>query len=329
MVYKYAPMGLTATVLGASGYAGGELLGLLAGHPSISVVAAGARSHADSDPREVHPHLTGSVLDGFVDVESASRMSVDVCFSCMPSGALAALDARVAAGLVIDLSDDHRASGEWTYGLTEHARDDIALSTRIANPGCYPTASLLGLIPFARVGLIAGPVIVDALSGISGAGKGLADPMSFAALYGSATAYGATTHRHVPEIERSLEVLGGFSATVSFTPHLVPMARGLLVTARAALATGASDAEVLQVLLDAYDAEPFVDVTEQWPSTKAVHGTNRATVSARVDERANLLIVSVAIDNLGKGAAGQALQNANVALGLEEDSGLERTAVWP
>lgn len=330
MVYKYAPMGLTASVLGASGYAGGELLGLLAGHPAISVVAAGAHSQAGTPATEVHPHLQGADLGAFIDVGSAAALAVDVCFSCMPSGALSTLGVNPSTGLVVDLSDDHRADPGWTYGLTEHARDQVADSTRIANPGCYPTASLLGLIPFVKAGCIAGPVIIDALSGVSGAGKGLGDHLSFTALYGSATAYGATIHRHVPEIERSLGSFGNAPVTVSFTPHLVPMARGLLVTARAALTEEvADDGAALAILHKAYDAEPFVTVIPEWPSTKAVHGTNGAIVSARVDERAGFLVVSVAIDNLGKGAAGQAVQNANLALGLEETSGLLRTAVWP
>ena len=277
----------------------------------------------------VHPHLLGTSHGGFLHLEDAARLPVDVSFSCMPSGALAGLGREIEAGLVIDLSDDHRADGGWTYGLPEFARSEVAASRSIANPGCYPTASLLGLVPFVRAGVIAGPVIIDALSGVSGAGKGLGDPMSFAALHGSAAAYGATTHRHVPEIERGLSSFGGSELMVSFTPHLVPMARGLLVTARARVAQTIDADSMLGILRDAYDSEAFVDVTPDWPSTKSVQGTNRAVVSARVDVRTDLLIVSVAIDNLGKGAAGQALQYANIALGLGETSGLEQIAIWP
>lgn len=327
MLYKYAPMGLKASVLGASGYAGGELMRLLHAHPAIAVVGAGALSQAGAGVPGVHPHLLDTGHGDFVGLEDAARLPVDVCFSCMPSGALGALE--IEAAIVVDLSDDHRASDGWTYGLTEFARAEVATARSIANPGCYPTASLLGLIPFAEAGVIEGPIVIDALSGVSGAGKGLGDPMSFAALHGSATAYGATTHRHVPEIERGLASFGGAELTVSFTPHLVPMARGLLVTARARLTTTTDDTAMLGVLHDAYNTEAFVSVTPDWPSTKSVHGTNRAVVSARVDARSDLLVVSVAIDNLGKGAAGQALQNANLALGLGETSGLEQIAIWP
>lgn len=321
-------MGLRASVLGASGYAGGELLRLLDGHPAIGVTAYGAKAKTGAAVIEVHPHLRGA-HDAFVEILSAARSPADVCFSCMPSGSLERVVSEIQAPLIIDLSDDNRDSPAWTYGLTEHARDEIGASMRVANPGCYPTASLLGLVPFVRVAAIKGPVVIDAMSGVSGAGKGLGDAMSFSALHGSVTAYGTTTHRHVPEIEDGLVSFGGSSMTVSFTPHLVPMARGLLTTARAPLAIDLDDAIALEVLRTSYAEEPFVSVSEGWPSTKSVLGTNHAVISARVDARAGLLIVSVAIDNLGKGAAGQALQNANVALGLEEPLGLDQVAVWP
>ena len=301
---------------------------LLDGHPALTVAGVGAHTQADAVVGAVHPHL--HITGGrFMALKQVADLAVDVCFSCLPSGALASVEGGLDAGLVVDLSDDHRAAESWTYGLTELARREVAQARRIANPGCYPTASLLGLVPFAGAGLIEGPVIIDALSGVSGAGKGLSDVMSFSALHGSVGAYGATTHRHVPEIERGLAAFGGADVTVSFTPHLVPMARGLLVTARAALSGPCDDAAALDVLHAAYDAEPFVSVTPEWPSTKSVLGTNRAVVSARVDARAGFLVVSAAIDNLGKGAAGQALKNANVALGLGETSGLEQIAVWP
>lgn len=323
-------MGLSANILGASGYTGGELLRLLLGHPALSVAALGAHSRVGNALSSVHPHLTGLGDVDFVDVVAAAATPADICFSCMPSGSLAALLDAIKAPIVIDLSDDHRATPGWTYGLTEHARAEVAGSAAIANPGCYPTATLLGLLPFVQAGLIgAGPVIVDAMSGVSGAGKGLDDSLSFSALHGSVGAYGPSVHRHVPEMERGLEDLGGHPIAVSFTPHLVPIARGLLVTARAVTTSKLDDAGALDVLNRAYASEPFVTVIEGWPSTKAVFGTNRAVVSARVDTHTGLLIVSSAIDNLGKGAAGQALQNANIALGLDETAGLEQVAVWP
>jgi N-acetyl-gamma-glutamyl-phosphate reductase len=172
-------------------------------------------------------------------------------------------------------------------------------------------------------------VVVDAISGISGAGRSGADHLSFSVASAGFTAYGTTGHRHVPEIERGLTRFGAMDAPISFTPHLAPAARGLLATARARLRSPMTDADALDVLRDAYEREVFIHVTDEWPSTKALTGTNRAQVTARVDARTGWLIASAAIDNLGKGAAGQALQNANVVLGLEETAGLEQLGVWP
>lgn len=322
-------MGLTASVLGASGYTGGELLRLLAGHPALAVDVAGARSQAGMDIGDVHPNLPDRTNGTLVSLAEAAAHPADVCFSCLPSGTLTEILDDVAAPIVVDLSDDHRAAPGWTYGLVEHARADIPRATRIANPGCYPTAALLCLVPFARAGVIGDLIVVDALSGVSGAGKNLDEMNLFSALHGSASAYGSTTHRHIPEMERGLTTFAATSATVSFTPHLVPMARGLLVTARAPLTSALDDESALDVLRAAYATEPFISVKDEWPSTKAVVGTNRALLSARVDVHAGMLVASAAIDNLGKGAAGQAIQNANLALSIDETSGLEAIATWP
>lgn len=329
-------MGHSASVLGASGYSGGELLRLLASHPALEVACVAADRSRGRSLTEAHPHLVSSCLgirrdeslSIFAPPSDAVGAEVDVLFSCLPSGALNELG-DPAASVVVDLSDDHRADPDWVYGLTEHARAELPEATRIANPGCYPTASLLCLIPFASAGLIEGPVVIDAISGASGAGRQAGDEYSLASLTGSIKAYGATTHRHVPEIERALAHFGGMSATVSFTPHLAPMARGLLVTARAKLLHELDDAAALAVLESAYGGEGFIEVTDRWPETKALSGSNRASVSARVDGRAGFLVCSCAIDNLGKGAAGQALQNANLALGLDEALGLSAVGVWP
>jgi N-acetyl-gamma-glutamyl-phosphate reductase len=230
---------------------------------------------------------------------------------------------------VVDLSDEHRGDVAWIYGLCEFNRDSVPGKKLIANPGCYPTATLLALVPFARAGLIEGPVIVDAMSGTSGAGRKGEDHLLHASLDGNVTAYGSVTHRHIPEMERGLASYGRLEATVSFTPHLVPIARGLLVTARARITGQIDDGDALEVLETAYSTEPFVTAIEGWPSPKSVAGTNRAVVSAHVDERNGLLVASAAIDNLGKGAAGQAIQNANLALGLGETTGLDAVGVWP
>jgi N-acetyl-gamma-glutamyl-phosphate reductase len=324
-------MALRASVLGASGYTGGELLRLLAGHPALEPGPAAAGARSGEQVGAVQPHLHGAV-GGLVSLEEGLHADADVCFSCLPSGQLRRVAGDVAARAVVDLSDDFRLRGQgdaWAYGLTEFAREEAASASRIANPGCYPTAALLCLVPFWRAGLVHGPIIVDALSGLSGAGRRAEDRLLFAAGHANAGAYGTTEHRHVPEIEQGLERFGGIRTTVSFTPHLVPMARGLVVTARVRLKTMLDDGRARQVLRDAFDREPFVEVVDDWPQTKAVSGTNRAHVSARVDARNALLIASCAIDNLGKGAAGQAIQNANLMLGLDETTGLDSSGVWP
>ena len=319
-------MGVQATVLGASGYSGGELLRYLALHPAIELVCASAGSKAGAPAGEVLPHLVEHRDVALVSLGEALDVTADVMFSCLPSGELGDV-ARDRC--VVDLSDDHRADAAWIYGLSEFARDRVAGARLIANPGCYPTATLLSLVPFARVGLIEGTVIVDAMSGTSGAGRKGEDHLLHASLHGNVTAYGTVAHRHIPEMERGLAEYGGFDCTISFTPHLVPMARGLLVTARALVTKDVTDRDVTEILNDAYADEPFISVTEEWPSPKAVDGTNRALVSARVDPRSGMLVCSGAIDNLGKGAAGQAIQNANLALGLGEATGLDAVGVWP
>ena len=318
-----------AVVLGASGYGGGELLRLLSSHPSIRPVALAAGSWAGSEAHDALPHLSGAGLPALVALEEAVEVAADVCFSCLPSGKLAEVADRIGADLVVDLSDDFRASSGWTYGLTEYARDRVTTATRIANPGCYPTAVLLATIPFAARRSIAGPVIVDAMSGVSGAGRKAEDRLLFANVDGAIGAYGSVLHRHVPEMERGLATFASTELSISFTPHLVPQARGLLATVRAPLTEDLSDEGALAVLEEAYANERFVRVTSSWPTTKAVSGSNAALLTARVDARNKMLVISCAIDNLGKGAAGQALQNANLALGLDEEAGLSAVGVWP
>lgn len=322
-------MGATASVLGASGFSGAELVRLLHAHPAIEIETLGAGSRSGEPAARALPHLAGALEATLAPIADAAAAEVDVCFSCLPGGSLPEVLGSVRAGMVIDLADDFRADLSWAYGITELNRAALADATRVANPGCYPTATLLCLVPFARAGLVGPGVVVDALSGSSGAGRAPAAHLSLAELGGNATAYGTTMHRHVAEIERGLADLGGLDTTVSFTPHLVPMARGVLVTARAPLTAELDDAEALDVLAAAYAGEPFVHVDAEWPSTKPVTGSNAAHVSARVDLRSGLLIASAAIDNLGKGAAGQAVQNANLLLGLDETTGLSAVGLWP
>jgi N-acetyl-gamma-glutamyl-phosphate reductase len=322
-------MALRCSVLGASGYSGGEVIRLLAGHSALAVEVASASSRVGSTVEELHPHLASTPDLKLVTLDEALATSADVVFSCLPHGEFVARAGDATAPLVVDLSEDFRSSGEWIYGLTEFARDDIPSSSRIANPGCYPTASLLALLPFVSAEVVRGPVVIDAISGVSGAGRKPEDRLLFANLDGGVGAYGTTSHRHVPEIERGLAAWGGQDLTVSFTPHLAPIARGLLATVRAPLTQNLNETGAMNVLRDAYAGEPFVTVVDSWPQTKAVAGSNHAHVTATVDDRAGMLVASCAIDNLGKGAAGQAIQNVNVALGLDEGEGLSSLGVWP
>ena len=326
-MHYYASMGIAVGVLGASGYAGGEILRLLAGHPGAQVRAAGAERGAGAEVVDLHPQLAGLDVGRFQTHEEVLSSGADELFSCLPEGALDALTLP-PEGVVIDLSGDHRADASWTYGLTEWNRPAVG-TARIANPGCYPTASLLALLPFCRAGVIKGPVVIDGMSGASGAGRSAEGHLGFAHSHGTTSAYGSVSHKHVPEIEEQLFSIGGLETRVSFTPHLVPQARGLLITARATLCAELNDASALEILREAYKTETFVHVIEGWPSTKPVAGTNHAHVSARVDPRTGFLVASAAIDNLGKGAAGQAIQNMNAALGLEESAGLGMLGTWP
>ncbi len=308
-------------VLGATGFTGAEVTRLLSQHPAFDLVALSRGTSSAADRRL--PHVDHVDL---VDLDAALDVEADVCFSCLPGDA--ALP-QPRAEIIVDLSDRHRGDPGWTYGLTEWVRPHLSGCRAIANPGCYPTAVALCLLPFAKHDLVHGDIVVDALSGYSGAGRQPADHLLLAVGAGDAAAYGTPEHRHVGEIERALKALGGLDAAVSFTPHLVPMGRGLLVTVRARVSRELADDEALEVLHDAYGAEPFVRVTHDWPRTKATHGSNSALVSARVDQRTGWLIASAALDNLGKGAAGQAVQNANLATGIEEVAGLARFGVWP
>lgn len=339
VVYDAGEMGIHGIVLGASGYSAAELLRLAANHPAFEVVALGAERAAGTPVESTQPHLAGLDLPPLVRTEEALASEAEVVFSCLPGDASANDRLDAEGRVVVDLSDAHRADPGWVYGLTEFARKSLSgfseeenpspAAARVANPGCYPTAALLALVPFARAGAIQGSISIDAMSGFSGAGRSKGDAFSLASAHADVSSYGSTEHRHIAEMERHLKVFSGLETTVSFTPHLVPMSRGLLVTARAKVKTHLDDASALRILKDAYEGEPFVQVIDEWPHTKAVTGSNLACVSARVDRRAGLLICSAAIDNLGKGAAGQAIQNANLIFGLDETLGLARSGVWP
>jgi N-acetyl-gamma-glutamyl-phosphate reductase len=354
-------MGARVAVAGASGYAGGELLRLLAGHPDLEIGPVAAGSSAGTPVTAVHPQLTGCPgLDDsvFGRTDPDILAEADLLFTALPHGESAQLAARLPADLkVVDLSADFRLgdpqawtryyptpyAGQWTYGLPElpGARAAIKASTTVAAPGCYATASILGLAPLLAAGL-ANPadIVVVAASGTSGAGRSARHDLLGSEVMGSMSAYQAGgTHRHTPEIEQALSsertrLPRPSPVTVSFTPTLAPMSRGILATctARLAPATPAAPADQVRgALAQAYAGEPFVHLLPegQWPATGATLGSNAAHLQVAADTHAGRVIVVCALDNLVKGAAGQAIQIANLMLGLPETAGLTAHGVAP
>ncbi len=335
-------------ILGASGYTGSELLRLLAGHPDFEVAVATAHSNV-GQAVGVHTPSLGAAYPGLVYEESdpARFDGLDLVFCGLPHGESQRIvpALREQVGVVVDLAADFRLKDaalyptwygeehgapelldEAVYGLPELFRDGLAGATLVAAAGCYPTAAGLALAPLVRRGLVEPTgIVVDAASGVSGAGRGLKDSLHFGSVDEDFTAYGLLTHRHTPEME---QILG---AEVLFTPHLAPMVRGILATcySRPAAATTLTTDAVMAALHDAYDAEPFVVVTDDPPSTKATAGANAAHVTVRVDPRTGWVISFCALDNLVKGASGQAIQCANAALGLPETTGLPLAGVYP
>jgi len=342
-------------VLGASGYAGAELLRLLARHPHLDVAWAAAAQAAGQPLVSRYPGLRAAYGElAFCSVDEGLEKGADVLFCALPHGRAAELAPRVldAAGLVVDLSADFRLRdpgaypawygaehplpdqlGTWPYGLPELHREELRGATRVAVPGCYPTAALLALAPLVAAGLVATDgIVVDAKSGLSGAGRSLTDPNLFVQANENVGPYKVGSHRHTPEIEQELALAAGAPVTVSFTPHLVPATRGILATCYATLAPSAGDEELAACYAAAYAAEPFVDLLEPatgWPTTRAVATTNRVQVAAAADRRAGRAVAAAAIDNLVKGAAGQAVQCANLALGLPETAGLDLVPPGP
>ncbi|MCW1248845.1 N-acetyl-gamma-glutamyl-phosphate reductase [Acaricomes phytoseiuli] len=354
-------MTFSVAVSGASGYAGGELLRLLSGHPGISIGAITAHGNAGSWLGGLQPHLH-TLADRILEETTAQNLSGhDVVFLALPHGASAALAAQLPEEtLVIDAGADHRLTsasawqefygsehaGTWPYGLPElllpgggQQREALRGAHRIAVPGCYPTSALLALAPgFAAGVLVPQDVVIVAASGTSGAGKSASKPHLLGSeVMGSMTPYGVGGgHRHTPEIEQSLSRLAGEQVTVSFTPTLAPMSRGIFCTATARLApdsSGAlSDEQALRrIWQEAYAEEEFIHVLPegQWPSTQSVLGSNHAVIQLAYDARSGRIVICSVIDNLTKGTAGGAIQAMNIALGLPESTGLSTLGVAP
>lgn len=341
-------MGTTAAVLGATGFAGAELLRLLEHHPHIEVVAASASSQVGRSLIEVYPHLPSYGDVSFVATDEAMALGAEIIFASLPFGESMRLFGAGCASRVVDVSGDFRlrdpsqygawygtehlypeAVAEWVYGLTEQNREAIAAGTKVANPGCYPTAALLALGPLVRAGVVRpGHVTISALSGISGAGRAGGEGFDFSSANENARAYSVVGHKHIPEIEQQLGSLSRGSWTLTFVPHLVPMTRGVLTTCFAEASSSVLETDLIDLMQEAYRDEPFVTVTTS-PETRRLAGTNRAEVGVRFDQRTNKVVVVAAIDNLGKGAAGQAVQNANLMLGMEETLGLTASGMYP
>jgi N-acetyl-gamma-glutamyl-phosphate reductase len=352
-------MGTQVAVAGASGYAGGELLRLLASHPDLEIGPVTGGSSAGKPVTSVHPQLTGHpAFDGreFAATDAATLGGAELIFMALPHGESAALAKQLPGARIVDLSADFRLgdeaawekfygvpyAGQWTYGLPElpGARDKIAAARTVAAPGCYATAAILALAPLLKAGL-ADPadVVVVAASGTSGAGRSPRPDLLGSEVMGSISAYKVGgKHRHTPEIEQALaeQVPASVAVSLSFTPVLAPLPRGILATCTARLAPSLADspdpdAALRAAFADAYDTSPFVHLLPpgQWPASGAVSGSNAAHLQVTADTHAGRAVVVSAIDNLGKGAAGQAVQIANLMLGLPETAGLTPHGVAP
>jgi N-acetyl-gamma-glutamyl-phosphate reductase len=345
-------MSYNTGVVGASGYTGAELLRLLAGHPELEVVHATADSNAGAPATALYPSLAAVYGDlEFAALDPAALDGLDVAFVALPHGESQKLvpDLVDRVGHVVDLGADFRlpadAYAQWYgeahgapdlidqfgFGMVELFRDEVSGRAHVAAPGCYPTASSLALAPLLAAGLVEPTgIVVNAVSGISGAGRKLAAANLYAEREQNVVGYGLLTHRHTGEIEHALTHVGGAPVEVLFTPHLVPMTRGILSTcvARPAV-TGLTTAGLLDRYREYYAGEPFVVVTDDPPQTKSTLGANTAQVTVRFDPRTGSVLAMGAIDNLVKGASGQAIQAANRVLGLPEVTGLPMIGLMP
>ena len=341
-------------IIGSTGYAGGELVRLLAAHKEAKIVWYGSRSYIDKKYAQVYQNMF-QIVDAVCMDDNMEELAeqVDVIFTATPQGLCASLvnEEILSKVKIIDLSADFRIKDvgvyekwygiehkspefikEAVYGLCEINREDVKKARLVANPGCYTTCSILTAYPLAKEGLIdMGTLIIDAKSGTSGAGRGAKLPNLYCEVNENIKAYGVTTHRHTPEIEEQLGYAAGEEVLLNFTPHLVPMNRGILATEYAKL-TKKADYEEIKAVYDKYYAdEKFVRVLEKdiCPETKWVEGSNYVDVNFKIDARTGRIIMMGAMDNLVKGAAGQAVQNMNLMFGLKETEGLELVPMFP
>ena len=345
---------IKAGIIGATGYAGAEIVRLLMGHPEVEIKWYGSRSYIDQRYADIYRNMFQIVEDVCKD-DNLDKLAeeVDVIFTATPQGFCASVinEEILSKVKVIDLSADFRIKDvktyekwygiehkspeyikEAVYGLCEINREDIKKARLVANPGCYTTCSILSLYPLVKEGLIdPSTIIIDAKSGTSGAGRGAKMDNLFCEVNENMKAYGVATHRHTPEIEEQLGYAAGEEIILNFTPHLVPMNRGILVTAYSSLKEKVSYETVRAAYDKYYEKEKFVRVLDKdvCPQTKWVEGSNYVDVNFKIDERTGRVIVMGALDNLVKGAAGQAVQNMNLVFGLEESTGLELVPMFP
>lgn len=341
-------------IIGSTGYAGGELVRILTAHKDAEIVWYGSRSYIDKKYAEVYQNMF-QIVDAVCMDDNMEELAnqVDVIFTATPQGLCASLvnEEILSKVKIIDLSADFRIKDvsvyekwyqiehkspefikEAVYGLCEINREDVKMARLIANPGCYTTCSILTAYPLAKEGLIdMSTLIIDAKSGTSGAGRGAKLPNLYCEVNENIKAYGVTTHRHTPEIEEQLGYASGEEVVLNFTPHLVPMNRGILATEYAKLKKTVTYEEVKAIYDKYYDNEKFVRVLEKdiCPETKWVEGSNYVDVNFKIDERTGRIIMIGAMDNLVKGAAGQAVQNMNLMFGLKESQGLELVPMFP
>jgi N-acetyl-gamma-glutamyl-phosphate reductase len=329
---------VSIAIIGASGYTGAELIRLLLSHPHARIAALTGDSQAGKPIGDIYPHLRFT--------------AIDIAFCCLPHGTTQAVIAGLPGHVrVIDLSADFRladpaAYATWyghahqavelqkeaVYGLTEIMREQVQKARLVANPGCYPTSAALPLIPLLKARAIeASPIIIDAKSGVTGAGRSAKQASLYTEINDGISVYGIASHRHAPEIEQSLSRVAGQPMVVTFTPHLIPMNRGILSTIYVRLSGAHTAQDLRAILAKAYAGEPFVHVLPEgaMPSTHQVRGTNNCVIGVFADRVKGQAIVVSAIDNLVKGASGQAVQNMNVMYGFAEDAGLQLTAVFP
>ena len=344
---------IKASVVGASGYGGAEAVRLLTSHPQVDIVHVTAETQQGQAMSKLYPNLRQFVDQTMIgaDTERIARDS-DVVFVSLPSGkAMHLAPAMLAQNCkVIDIAADFRLHdaalyptwykfdhiapdylGEAVYGLPELHREAIATTRLLANPGCYPAASLLALIPLLKAGKVkTSGIIIDAKSGVSGAGRGGGGGFGYAEVNENLSAYGVAGHNHTAEIEQELSAIAGSAVRVVFTPHLVPMTRGILATVYAPLNGALSNQEAFNLYAETYSDAPFVRVLDDaLPQTKATLGSNYCDVAVKIDPRTDMAIAIAAIDNLGRGAAGQAIQNMNLMFDLPETTGLQFPGVFP